>query len=956
MAKYKVTERTYYPILIDIIKKFGGSAVQEIKYNSQPDIVFNLVETQWILSVKIGEDPKILKDGFIQYMRHKEESNISNGILLLLPESVRKVAPEEEILKNTIQSSPVSVLLDTPLIKEELRGRLFEDIISVLKQDILERLQKKEKSYFSINFVISLLKEQVAEMMKEIELDKSTVLEIITDKKLLMNIGNLKPKESEYITYFLASFIFMSQLLFLRLFISQQPQMFSEPIRPVTHHTIRKAFRKILEINYKPVFSVDVLDSIPEKFLHDTFDLIWGLEIENVRYDLPGRIFHELMPEDIRKMLAAFYTRPYAADILTRLTIDKSNNKVFDPACGSGTILVSAYRTKLDMFRNNKNVGNPHKRFCEEEIFGADIMPFAVHLTSANLASIDTGTTIDRTQIILKDSLKLGPGKVYDSGIDQLSIFPETPEAETIEGDLYKVSLKKVDTILMNPPFTKIERGIRKFVNLEQYTNRCGGEVGLWGHFIALSDSFLKNNGLFGAVIPINILRGRESSKVRSLLFKEWTPIYIIKSTKNYGFSEWAEYRDILFVARKKKPDDSTRIKFCLIKKDLTSINENDVNLITSNLKEKEYLRSKIMDIDSYNLNDVIKRFDNLMWFESGVSFSLRDRIISFVDKFKNNFGQIPSNYFSEGYRPVPKGVSKFIFLTRDLNNSRIREAFLFFDSENKLGIKAKTHLNTIYNFNASVLTPSLRTIIGHQKMDITDKFDYLIHEPNNEMKRLFRATGFKTNSNFNWIRFWANIENEKKTKMTNLVVSHRINPFSPSTSLIAFFSEKKILPSNQVHIVNETDKNYAKAMCVLFNSIIFLSQFFLLKEESTGRFINIRFYDLNQMYIYPKKNFIDDLVKIYNKYKNIDFPSLSLQFDTQFSQRYNEFFKSERKANKNIFSGILSDDIEPHKSRLSFDLDICNAIGLDTSDLELKNLYSIFVEEMMIIKSLKRD
>jgi hypothetical protein len=55
-------------------------------------------------------------------------------------------------------------------------------------------------------------------------------------------------------------------------------------------------------------------------------------------------------------------------------------------------------------------------------------------------------------------------------------------------------------------------------------------------------------------VIPISLLRGRETDKVREFVFSNWTPIYILKSTFNYGFSERAEYRDVLFIARKSKP------------------------------------------------------------------------------------------------------------------------------------------------------------------------------------------------------------------------------------------------------------------------------------------------------------------------------------------------------------------------------------------------------------------
>jgi len=88
-------------------------------------------------------------------------------------------------------------------------------------------------------------------------------------------------------------------------------------------------------------------------------------------------------------------------------------------------------------------------------------------------------------------------------------------------------------------------------IDTTKFEHVVGSEVGLQGHFVTLADAFLKDNGVFGAVLPINLLRGRESEKVRRLVFSKWLPLYVIKASKNYGFSEYAEYRDVLIIAKK---------------------------------------------------------------------------------------------------------------------------------------------------------------------------------------------------------------------------------------------------------------------------------------------------------------------------------------------------------------------------------------------------------------------
>src|SRR5437879_2035385 len=91
MRRGQVTERSFYPSLINVLNGKGGSGVSEVKYNSQPDIVFELDHIEWLLSVKIGESAGILKKAFVQYQRHKDESGLRHGLVVFLPDSFQKL-------------------------------------------------------------------------------------------------------------------------------------------------------------------------------------------------------------------------------------------------------------------------------------------------------------------------------------------------------------------------------------------------------------------------------------------------------------------------------------------------------------------------------------------------------------------------------------------------------------------------------------------------------------------------------------------------------------------------------------------------------------------------------------------------------------------------------------------------------------------------------------------------
>jgi type I restriction-modification system DNA methylase subunit len=952
MSKPRVTERTFYQPLMDVIRSRGGQGVQEIQFNSEPDILFDLGGYSWFLSVKMGESPAIIKDAFLQYLRHKEESDIKRfGMLLLLPESMRQVKASENAVRSAIEHDGVTALIDAEKVKEEVRGKPFPTVIDFLIHEVLERLARQEATYYSLHLVISLLQQQVTEMMKQIDIKETTLLSIITDRHLLSDLGHLTKKHAEAVACFLGSYIFLSQILFLRLLTTSNPNLISVQT-PATPRSLRRAFSQIRDINYKPIYKFDVLDAINQQYLRDTFDLLWGLEIERIRFELPGRIFHELMPHEIRKMLASFYTRPHAADLLAQLAISQSDETIFDPACGSGTILTSAYKRKLDVFREEGKTGNPHKRFCEKEIYGADIMPFAVHLTAANLSAMDAGTIIKRTQIIQGDSIRLRP-TTYPVGITG-HLFPEVAKAQTSKEDTYEVEIEPVDTVLMNPPFTKVERGIKHFVDMKTFEPECGGEVGLWGHFVMLADALLKAGGTYGAVIPINLLRGRENSKVRKFLFENWTPLYILKPTYNYGFSEWSEYRDILFIAKKEKPRMNRAVKFCLVKKDLTRLTDEDVADISRMLRNEKRVRTDdLVDIDTHDLLQIKERFNNMMWFCGITSLTSRDVLVTFIESFASKLSRLPQreDYCKTGFRP-DGGYSKFLFLTRESNLERIERAFLRFSREDASTVTVQSPLAVSYEVSRDCLMPSLRTPVGIQTMDISDKYDYIAKKRYGALRRVCRAAGVSLPDS----KFLGLLSDRLRSVETRLIVSRRINPFSPANHHVAFFSCEPLAPSDQMNVVMEPDNQKAQALCALLNSVLFFAQFFLLKEESTGRYIDIRVYDLKEMYIVPPPNLLKRLAGVFATYCKVEFPSLRQQFDANFDQRYEEFWAYHRGDCQGRLFSLLDKPVKPAKMRINLDLAVCKAVGLDIDRNHLLRLYEIFVNEMVIIKGLRRD
>jgi hypothetical protein len=293
--------------------------------------------------------------------------------------------------------------------------------------------------------------------------------------------------------------------------------------------------------------------------------------------------------------------------------------------------------------------------------------------------------------------------------------------------------------------------------------------------------------------------------------------------------------------------------------------------------------------------------------------------------------------------------------LTRNLEPCRAEESFLIFDDDSDTSISARSKLGVEYHIEKEVLKPTLRTGIGIRTLSIQNKWDYITGRPYRVMNKVMQASGFTKPGDFDPEAFWKNLERELAEVQTKLVVAHRINPYSPNTYLTAFFSEDSISPSNMLNVVVEPNLHTAKAVATMLNSALFLVQFFLLKEETTGRYINIRFYDLHEMSLYPDTKLIPKLVKVFDKYSQLEFPSLREQLDTHFDDRYKDFWSTQRRSQPSLFS-VLNNPVEPSDIRLRFDLDICKALGIQITPQELIAVYGTIVKEMILTRGLTRD
>src|SRR5260221_7079774 len=167
-------------------------------------------------------------------------------------------------------------------------------------------------------------------------------------------------------------------------------------------------WRKILKINYWPIFDISrrIVELLPSPVaatiltvLADTAEGVLESGLMH-SHDLVGAIFQKLIVD--RKFLAAYYTRPASAALLTGLALTPTNTpqglgwgepenvralRIADFACGTGTLLSTVYQAVRQMHElHGGDEAALHPYMMSDVLYGCDIMPPGAAITTPTLS------------------------------------------------------------------------------------------------------------------------------------------------------------------------------------------------------------------------------------------------------------------------------------------------------------------------------------------------------------------------------------------------------------------------------------------------------------------------------------------------------------------------------------------------------------------------------------------
>jgi hypothetical protein len=575
----KVTEDTVNDLMASFLRESGLNVTTQVsaqttgttRRRTKPD--FELRDG----AVLYGEgewDSKYI-DGFYQAIEFGDIGGASGYFLIGYPETLRKTIRQRRIGEISPASLLGGIEYRGMLKIKGQKTSLFRGPLEELPEWLKAAVYRKPKPPDANEFV---------QLMRDIVQDLTNLLPAHGEFPSLFEhiIATMPRDKGELETARrAAAFLLLNQLVFYRILEQRgYPTLTAETL---LHPADLKDyfFDAVLKDDYQAVFDFDVASLFPQEaieYVRDMVTLISVLEPEQFTRDLLGNMFHMLIPLDVRKPVAAYYTNPMAGRLLAKLSIQSSADTVADFACGSGTLLMSAYDRKVELLGRPLDEGT-HRKFIEEDLTGIDIMPFAAHLAVVQLALRNPGYLTDKVRVAVYDSTLLRPGtairslqKVMPRGQASIRDFVDGKDEnrKVREGAVSSAGAGKgfdvhpVDVVIMNPPFTRKQHVKKDFRGMltdrfDDYKGFTSKEQNLFGYFVLLADRFVAEDGRVAMVLPATVLQQLSSAGIRRLLGSRYTVDFIVQSGYRSAFSESTAFREILLVATKRKGDGPER-------------------------------------------------------------------------------------------------------------------------------------------------------------------------------------------------------------------------------------------------------------------------------------------------------------------------------------------------------------------------------------------------------------
>ena len=332
------------------------------------------------------------------------------------------------------------------------------------------------------------------------------------------------------------------------------------------------------------VFSENI--KLEDDIIYKTVEHLQSININKTDLDSKGVAFERFMGDFFKGKMGQYFTPRNIVDFCVKMLFIKQNERVLDPACGSGGFLLHA----MDLIRkeaesnydDEKEIYSYWHDFASKNLFGIEINEQIARVCKMNMIIHDDG----HTNIISADSL-------------------DNIEKHTKINSQFKKG--NFDIILTNPPFgAKVLINEKKYLKDYQLGLNNGKERAAQSTevlFIERCFEYLKEGGRMAIVLPDGILTNATLQYVRDFIMNNFK-INAIVSIPQTAFSHYGAgvKCSLLFLTKSTKNKEDYDIFMAqaeYVGYDATGreIEQNDLNEIFNNYKN--FIEKK-----NFKLND----------------------------------------------------------------------------------------------------------------------------------------------------------------------------------------------------------------------------------------------------------------------------------------------------------------------------------------------------------------
>jgi len=922
IGPFKTTGHATESTILDLFMEELGKKVKvlsqlsypQLSGRKQPDATVGEKQDYFIEAEWEGNETK----GLVQAARYQRLGG-KGVFVVLFPARLRRSMPRQILLRQAMGSRFSGIGIFNDQRKADFFSGNLNEVTTKISEHVLKEIPVVETKTTKVISIIQKAVDYISATL--VGVTEESIDEIFGGKSVFDNI--LQFEEKKYPLKEMrkgAAYLLVNQLLFYHLLSKSRPDDFEEldEEKIQSLKNLQEYFDKVLEIDYRPTFGFNIATRLPKETidpLKETINIIKALKPEKIQQEILGKIFHDLIPFEVRK----------AGALLAKLSIYACTDKVADLACGSGTLLVSAYHQKKKLIELERQAFSlkDHVRFLEQDLTGVDIMPFAAHLAAVHLSLQAPLYETQRVRLAVWDSTEatVRPGKVIPTisrelrkayANPKLDVFSDQKARSQFSDEAYikkgsvtsegvggdSIPLGLVDVVIMNPPFTRQERLPDEYKSkladrFKQYSDVLTGQVGLHGYFILLADTFLKDDGRMAFVLPATVLRLQSLEGIRKFLVENYRLDYIITTEQRSAFSEAARFREMLLVATKtKKGLDTSKCLFVNLKRipvdaadsdfladeiissKSTSQELDDADLSTELVEQSQLKLStenwfgkistqaaeSLLDVCSQQAGDKLQTLQTLLDSRKG-------KIVRGIEHWTGKPVSVSSAFILSSERHAMKKDDRWILKEAGTDSILVKDRLV--DVEASVPKKA--------------LIPALRRPAGLQSIDVSDDLDYAIVSRFTGDQYFFIKELVEKGKNLsNYVKKWRNYLESRKT---NLLVSRRFDISAPNTMVLAFFSDVALSPCKMFWAIQGIDEDNSKILALWFNSTVNIAQILSKRAETRGAFMGLDQYIL-QEFLVPNpsrmtKQHRDQLLRVFEEHAKTKLPSIIGQLKT---------------------------------------------------------------------------